>query len=520
MNLFGFEIKRAADSEQQLDNTPSFVPETADDGAVIVAAGGAYGTYVDLEGTVKTEAQLVNRYRDMSMHPEVDSAIDDIVNEAIVNDPDEDIVKMNLDRTGLSDNIKKLFQKEFTTVLELLNFNSQCYDIFRRWYVDGRLYYHVVIDIKSPELGIQELRYVDPRRLRKIKEVRKRKDPKTNINITDTKAEYYLFSEKNFSDKASSASSSPAAGIKIAKDSIVHITSGLMDVSNSLVLSNLHKAIKALNQLRTLEDAAVIYRISRAPERRIFYVDVGNLPKMKAEQYLRDIMIRHKNRLVYDASNGEIRDDRKFMTLLEDYWFPRREGGRGTEVQTLPPGQNLGEMGDILYFQENLYKALNVPTSRLKQDTAFALGRSTEISRDEVKFARFIGRLRLKFTSLFLKCLERQLILKGIINSDDWDNISSRISFDFNRDNYFAELKESEIFTERLNLLALADQYTDKYFSHNWIRRVVLRQSDEEIERQDEIIKQEMDDPQYNPPPEQDTEQDSEPAQQPGQTIQ
>jgi hypothetical protein len=354
MNLFGFEIKRAADSEQQLDNTPSFVPETADDGAVIVAAGGAYGTYVDLEGTVKTEAQLVNRYRDMSMHPEVDSAIDDIVNEAIVNDPDEDIVKMNLDRTGLSDNIKKLFQKEFTTVLELLNFNSQCYDIFRRWYVDGRLYYHVVIDIKSPELGIQELRYVDPRRLRKIKEVRKRKDPKTNINITDTKAEYYLFSEKNFSDKASSASSSPAAGIKIAKDSIVHITSGLMDVSNSLVLSNLHKAIKALNQLRTLEDAALIYRISRAPERRIFYVDVGNLPKMKAEQYLRDIMIRHKNRLVYDASNGEIRDDRKFMTLLEDYWFPRREGGRGTEVQTLPPGQNLGEMGDILYFQENL----------------------------------------------------------------------------------------------------------------------------------------------------------------------
>lgn len=518
MNLFGFEIKRADDDQQQSTNTPSFVPEITDDGAVVVAAGGAYGTYVDLEGTVKSEAELVNRYRDMAMHPEVDSAIDDIVNEAIVNDPDTDIIKMNLDKTGLSDNVKKIIQKEFVNVQELLGFGSQCYDIFRRWYVDGRLYYHVVIDVKNPELGIQELRYVDPRRLRKVKEVRKKKDPKTNAPLTELKAEYFIYSEKNFNDKITASSATPASGLRIAKDSIVHVTSGLMDVSNSLVLSNLHKAIKPLNQLRTLEDAAVIYRISRAPERRVFYIDVGNLPKMKAEQYLRDMMVRHKNRLVYDASTGELRDDRKFMTMLEDYWLPRREGGRGTEITTLPPGQNLGEMGDIEYFQENLYRSLNVPSSRLKQDTAFALGRATEISRDEVKFARFVSRLRLKFASLFLKCLEKQLILKGIVNSEDWEEISEKISFDFNKDNYFAELKESEILKDRIDLLTQADPFAGKYISHKWIRKNILRQTDEDIEELDAEISNEMDDPRFNPEPEP-GQQDSEQSQ-PDQVVQ
>jgi hypothetical protein len=500
MNLFGFEIKRAGDDQQQQRDTPSFAPPTADDGAVVVAAGGAYGTYVDLEGTVKSEAELVNRYREMSMHPEVDSAVDDIVNEAIINDPDEPVVKMNLDNTKLSTNIKKVIESEFNTILELLNFNYQSYDVFRRWYVDGRLYYHVIINIKDPSLGIQELRYVDPRKLRKIKEVKRKKDPKTNATTTNISAEYYLYSEKNFNDKIAASSSSPTSGLKIAKDSIVQVTSGLMDVGNTLVLSYLHKAIKPLNQLRTLEDACVIYRISRAPERRIFYIDVGNLPKMKAEQYLRDMMIRHKNRLVYDASSGEIRDDRKFMTMLEDYWLPRREGGRGTEITTLPAGEHLGEMGDIEYFQTKLYQSLNVPASRLKQDTAFALGRASEISRDEVKFARFISRLRLKFSTLFLKCLEKQLVLKGIISTDDWEEFSSNIKFDFNTDNYFAELKESEILKDRLDILSQADLYAGKYLSHTWIRKHILRQSDADIEEMDSEIKDEMNDEQYNPP--------------------
>ena len=500
MNLFGFEIKRYDDTPQQKDKTPSFVPELKDDGAVVVAAGGAYGTYIDLEGTVKSESELVNKYRQMSMHPEVDSAIDDIVNEAIVVEPDDDTVSIMLDDINVSDSIKKTITQEFKTILDLLNFNNQCYDIFRRWYVDGRLYYHLVIDITNPKLGIQELRYIDPRKIRKIKEVKKKKDQKTGAPITTTEAEYFLFSERYFTDKTAAASSNPAAGVRIAKDSVVQVTSGLMDVSNSLVLSYLHKAIKPLNQLRTLEDATVIYRVSRAPERRIFYIDVGNLPKMKAEQYLRDMMVRHKNRVIYDASTGEIRDDRKFMTMLEDYWLPRREGGKGTEITTLPGGNLVGELADVEYFQQKLYESLNVPVSRLKTDTAFNLGRSTEISRDEVKFSKFIDRVRLKFTQLFLKCLERQLILKGIITAEDWDDFKLRIKFNFAKDNYFAELKESEILTERLNNLNLIAPYAGKYYSNVWIRKHVLRQDDEDIESIDKEIQNEADDPQYNPP--------------------
>lgn len=497
MNLFGFEIKRADETPQVQQKTPSFVPETTDDGAVIVAAGGVYGTYVDLEGTVKTEAELVNKYREMSMHPEVDSAIDDIVNEAVVTDAEVDTVRILLDDVQVGNNIKKIITQEFEEVKELLNFNNQCYDIFRRWYVDGRVYFHALIDVTNPSLGITEIRYIDPRRIRKIKEVTKKKDPKTNAPLTNVKAEYYLYTDKNLNDKTSPATSSPSAGLKIAKDSIIHVTSGLMDAGNSVVLSYLHKAIKPLNQLRTLEDATVIYRVSRAPERRIFYIDVGNLPKMKAEQYLRDMMIRHKNKIVYDASTGEIRDERKFMTMLEDYWFPRREGSRGTEITTLPAGQNLGEMSDVEYFQQKLYESLNVPVSRLKTDTAFNLGRSTEISRDEVKFSKFIDRLRLKFSGLFLRILEKQLILKGIVTSEDWEEISSKIKFDYAKDNYFSELKESEILTARLNNLGLISQYAGTYYSHQWIRRNVLRQTEDEIEEIDGEINQEQDDPQY-----------------------
>jgi len=497
MILFGFEIKRPANTAQEQSKAPSFVPQVSDDGALVVAAGGAYGTYIDLEGTVKSEADLVNKYRMMSMHPEVDSAIDDVVNEAIVSDDDSPPVRIILDDTNLSASVKRAITQEFEEITTLLNFNNQCYEIFRRWYIDGRLYLHAIINIDNPKLGIQELRFIDPRRIRKVKEVQKKKDPKTNATLNSTKAEYYIYSEKNFNDSTSVASSSPTAALKIAKDSIVHVTSGLLDVSNTLVLSYLHKAIKPLNQLRTLEDATVIYRVSRAPERRIFYIDVGNLPKMKAEQYLQDMMTRHKNRLVYDASTGELRDDRKFMTMLEDYWLPRREGNRGTEITTLPGGQNLGEMADVEYFQMKLYESLNVPVSRLKTDTAFNLGRSTEISRDEVKFSKFIDRLRLRFSQIFIKCLEKQLILKGITTPEDWDEFSSKIKFDYAKDNYFAELKDTEVLTERLNSLALITPYAGVYYSNDWIRRHVLRQTEDEIEILDKQISKEKNNPQY-----------------------
>ena len=501
LNLFGFEIRRPSDDPKEQAKTPSFAPEIYDDGAVVVATGGAYATYVDLEGTVKSEADLVNKYRNMSMHPEVDSAIDDIVNESIVNEENTKVVKLDLGELNLSASTKKIIQEEFETILELLNFDFQCYDIFRRWYIDGRLYFHAVIDTTNPSLGIQELRYIDPRRIRKIKEVKKKKDNLTQATLTREVAEYYIYSEKNFNDKISASSSSPTAGLRIAKDSIIQVTSGVMDVSSTLVLGYLHKAIKPLNQLRTLEDAAVIYRVSRAPERRIFYIDVGNLPKMKAEQYLRDVMIRHKNKLVYDSSTGELRDDRKFLTMLEDYWFPRREGSRGTEIQTLPPGQNLGEMGDIEYFLTKLLESLNVPSSRQKQETAFALGRSTEISRDEVKFNKFIKRLQTRFSVLFVKALERQLILKGITTSSDWEEIKDKLKFIFNKDNYFSELKDTEILNDRIAALNNIDQYAGKYVSHEWIRKNVLRQSDEDIEAIDKQIEEELNNPIYNPQP-------------------
>lgn len=495
MDLFGFEIKR------KTAEPISFAPKQLDDGAVVVAEGGVYGTYVDLDGSIRTEAELVNKYREMSLVPEVDMAIDDIVNEVITQEPETEAVELILDDVpDLSEKVKKIFIEEFKEVLNLLEFNQLSYEVFRRWYVDGRLYYHVIIDEKQQNLGIQELRYIDPRKIRKVREVRKKKLQDNQV-ANKTSSEYYIYNDKGFAKTVGNSSipTNNIGGLKIAKDSIVHCTSGITSLNGDLVQSYLHKAIKPLNQLRSMEDSLVIYRISRAPERRIFYIDVGNLPKMKAEQYLRDIMTKFKNKLVYDSTTGEIRDDRKFMTMLEDFWLPRREGGKGTEITTLPGGQNLGQMDDVLYFQQNLYKALNVPISRLDPNTQFGFGRATEITRDEVKFAKFINRLRIKFSTLFSKILHRQLVLKGIITPEEWEAIGNSIRFKFSQDNYFAELKETEILNNRLAALQQIEPFSGKYFSNEWIRRHILRQTDEEIEEIDEQIVAEMNNPQYNP---------------------
>jgi hypothetical protein len=482
--FFGFEIRKKQAEPEKLD---AFTPPIDSDGATIVAAGGAYGTYVDLEGSAKSEAELVTKYREMALHPEVESAVDDIVNEAITVEENTDVVRIDLDKVELPPRAKKIVEQEFNEIKKLLDFERQAYDLFKRWYVDGRIYFQAVIDRNDLAAGIRELRYIDPRKIRKIREVKKKKlNTKVssaqigNVTVQQTEAEYYIYSDKGFKSGMNDVSSTQ--GLKIAKDSIVHVTSGLMDKGNTLVLSYLHKAIRPLNQLRTLEDATVIYRVSRAPERRIFYIDVGNLPKMKAEQYLRDMMVRHKNRIVYDSNTGEIRDDRKFMTMLEDYWLPRREGNRGTEIQTLPGGQLVGELNDVQYFQQKLLQSLNVPNARLQPDYTYNPGRSTEISRDEIKFAKFIDRLRTRFNNLFLSCLEKQLILKGITTKEEWDQFAIDIDFNYTRDNYFAELKDMEIFAQRLNVLQQADAYVGKYFSSGWVKRNVLRQTDEQIE--------------------------------------
>jgi hypothetical protein len=498
-SLFGFEFKRVTPEEPPV----SFAPQSNDDGAVVVAAGGSYGTYVDLEGTARTEAELVTRYRDMSITADIDRAVEEIVNEAIVHETDEKIVELNLNALNYPDNIKAAIIQEFNTVKNLLNFEDKSYDLFKRWYIDGRLYYHVIIDEKNPRLGIKELRNVDPRKIRKIREQKKKKDPKSETVVTQITKEYYIYNEKGYNAQGigSGAAAYSATGVKIAKDSIVHCTSGLMDTNGTMVISYLHKAIKPLNQLRVLEDATVIYRISRAPERRIFYIDVGNLPKMKAEQYLRDMMVRHKNRLVYDATTGEVRDDRKFMTMLEDYWLPRREGGKGTEITTLPGGENLGKMEDVEYFQKKLYQSLNVPVTRLQTDQTYSIGRATEITRDEVKFSKFISRMRAKFSTLFLKCLEKQLVLKGIVTVEDWKQMSQAIKFDYAKDNYYEELKETDVLNSRLQVAGLLTPYIGKYYSHDWIRSNIFKQSDEDREQMDEQIKEELSNQIYYPPP-------------------
>jgi hypothetical protein len=501
MKLFGFEFKR----NEPVEAAPSFAPKEADDGAVIVAAGGAYGTYIDLDGTVRTEAELVTKYREMSLQPEIDTAVDEIVNESISVD-EETMVSINLDDLeDLPERVKKAIRDEFVNVLKLLNFNNQGYEIYRRWYIDGRLYYHAIIDKDNPSEGVTELRYVDPRKIRKVREVSKKRavgsQDGSQALIPKIQNEYYIYNDKgfNYGNKVVGPSTT---GMKIAKDSIVHVTSGLTDTQGTMVLSYLHKAIKPLNQLRTLEDSLIIYRLARAPERRIWYIDVGNLPKMKAEQYVRDIMIKHKNRLIYDASTGEVRDDRKFMTMLEDYWLPRREGGRGTEVTTLPGGQTLGEMDDVLYFQKKLYQTLNVPVNRLNSDALFSIGRATEVTRDELKFYKFIVRLRGRFSVVFNQILEKQLVLKGIMSIEEWQQIANEVKYDFSRDNYFTELKDAEIMQNRANLMMTFEQggLVGKYYSHSWARRQILRQSDEDIEEQDEQINEEQADPRWNPP--------------------
>jgi hypothetical protein len=486
MDLFGFEFRKKRPDPE----LPSFAPpKDSDDGAVVVSAGGAFGTYVDLDGTVRSEAELVTKYREMSLQPECDAAVDEIVNESISID-EEHIVQINLEQLNVKDNIKKIIRDEFQHCLNLLGFNKYAYEIYRRWYIDGRLYYHVIIDDNNPSAGIKEVRYVDPRKIRKVREVQKKKIQANNPGdaiVTKTVNEYFIFNDKgfNFGNKAVGPSTT---GLKIAKDSILHVVSGLTDNQGTMVLSYLHKAIKPLNQLRTLEDALVIYRLARAPERRIWYIDVGNLPKMKAEQYVRDIMVKHKNRLIYDAQTGDIRDDRKFMTMLEDYWLPRREGGRGTEVTTLPGGQTLGQMDDVLYFQKKFLQALNVPVSRLNSDALFSVGRATEITRDELKFNRFCIRLRGRFSNLFLEMLKKQLILKGVTTIEDWNYIVDDIRFDFAKDNYFTELKDAEILEGRINQARNIQDMVGKYYSHEWVRKNVLQQSDDDIAKNDKQI--------------------------------
>lgn len=484
-SLFGFEFKR----KPQEPELPSFsASKETDDGALVISAGGAYGTMVDLDGTVRSEAELVTKYREMSLQPECDSAIDEIVNESIAIDAKE-LVKINLDELKVSDQLKAVIREEFSTCLRFVEFNRYAYEIYRRWYIDGRLYYHVVIDDKNPTEGIKELRYIDPRKIRKVREVQKKRAGQ-NISepvLTKVVNEYYIYNDKgfNFGNKSVGANTT---GLKIAKDSIIHVVSGLTDNQGTMVLSYLHKAIKALNQLSTLEDALVIYRLSRAPERRIWYIDVGNLPKAKAEQYVREIMVKHKNRLIYDAATGQVKDDRKFLTMLEDYWLPRREGGRGTEVTTLPGGANLGSMDDVLYFQKKFLQTLNVPVSRLNSDALFSIGRATEITRDELKFERFITRLRSRFSHLFIKMLEKQLVLKGITTIEDWQSIQNQIKFDFAKDNYFAELKEAEMLQNRIMQTRDLQDMAGKYVSHSWIRKNILQQTEDDIAMQDYMI--------------------------------
>lgn len=485
IELFGFKIGKE-DPKQDKPTIKTFAPPENLDGAVTVNEGGVFGTTVDLDGTAKTESALITRYRDMAYQPECEKAIDDIINECIVLDSHENIVDIILDDVDvISESIKKRIVEEFDEVLDLLNFGSRGYEIFKNWYVDGRIYYHIMIDDQKPKEGIQEVRYIDPRKIKKVRaEKRKTAQQVSDKNVIAKRYnEYFIYSPKGVS--------AGNQGVKISTDSIAYCHSGLLDQKNSMVLSHIHKAIKPLNQLRMLEDATVIYRLARAPERRIFYIDVGNLPKAKAEQYLRDMMIKHKNKLVYDANTGEVRDDRKFLTMLEDYWLPRREGGRGTEISTLPGGQNLGEIEDVLYFRRKLYEALNVPFSRMETEAQFNLGRSSEITRDEVKFAKFVGRLRMRFSELFTTLLEKQLLLKGVITKEEWKEIKNKIYYDFQEDNHFSELKEAEVLQNRINIIRDLDEFVGKYYSQEWVRKNVLFQTEEEIEEIDKQIEAE-----------------------------
>ena len=485
VELFGFTIGRTQKEKEAREKASFALPEY-DDGALDVSGtpGGAYATYLDMEGAAKNEMDLIQRYRQMSLYPECELAVDDIVNEAIVCDREEAPISINLENVNLSPDIKEKIQENFHEVSDLLRMRDGGYDIFKKWYVDGRLYYHIIIDPNNTKRGILELRPIDALKIKKVRQILPPKDP-SDLQAPPRVEEYFSFNDGGIDGKKGGQI------VRVAPDSIAYAHSGLLNEDRKMVLSYLHKAIKPLNQLRMIEDAVVIYRISRAPERRIFYIDVGNLPKIKAEQYLKDIMTRYKNKMVYDAQTGELRDDRKHMSMLEDYWLPRREGGRGTEITTLPGGENLGELDDVIYFQKKLYKALNVPSSRLEQDSGFVLGRAAEISRDEVKFTRFIERLRNRFGHLFNTCLEKQLILKGILTLNDWRMIEQKIHYEWQTDSQFAELKEAEMLTERLNLLQsmnFADEIVGNFYSKEFVRKRILKQTQEEIMEIDKQI--------------------------------
>jgi hypothetical protein len=503
IKLFGFTIGRKDIVQVEKPEQASFALPTQaiDDGAVTITSNAYYGTYVDLEGSVRNELELITRYREMANHPELEMAIDEIVNEAITYSTDKRVVDVNTDNLKTTDSIKKKITEEFETVLRLLNFSNLASDLFKRWYIDGRMYYHIVVNEKNPKEGIQELRYIDPRKIRKVREVKTGRDPKTGATVILSTAEYYVYSDRGTTTQ--NYTSSTSSGLRISPDSVININSGLMDAKNTFVISFLHKVIKPLNQLRMIEDAVVIYRISRAPERRIFYIDVGNLPKGKAEQYLRDVMVKYRNKMVYDASTGELRDDRKHMSMLEDFWLPRREGGKGTEITTLPAGQNLGELEDVKYFQKKLLNALNVPLSRLDEQGGggFAgLGRSQEITRDELKFAKFIQRLRNKFSIIFTEALGTQLILKGICTSEEWREWKEVINYDYKKDNNFTELREAELLQNRLQMVGMVDPYIGKYFSHEFVKKKVLQMTDDEIEEMQEQIDAENEQGLNDPP--------------------
>ena len=481
--LFGFKITRSS----QGGGSDGFTAPSSDDGTLdVVSGGGHYASVLDLDGRDTSDIELIKRYRDIAQQPECDSAIEDITNEAIVSDERDQSVSISLDRLKVSPKIKTKIREEFHEVLRLLDFNTKGHDIFRRWYVDGRLYYHKLIDNKNPRKGIKEVRYIDPRKIKKVRETQKDKDQKTGVEIVTDIKSYYLFNQSGWD-----SSTGATQGVKITDDSISYAPSGLVDMGKGTVLSHLNKAIKPVNQLRMIEDSLVIYRISRAPERRIFYIDVGNLPKMKAESYLKDVMNRYRNKMVYDARTGEIRDDRNHMSMLEDFWLPRREGGRGTEITTLPGGSNLGEIDDITYFQKKLFRSLNVPVSRLVEETGFQLGRSDNITRDELKFTKFVQRLRKKFALMFLDMLRTQLLLKGVIAIDEWNHFKEHIQFDFLQDGHFTELKNAEILRDRLDMLGQVESYVGQYFSKEYVKKHILRMSDDEIEEIDNQIKDE-----------------------------
>ena len=485
--LFGFTIQR---SSKDKGGEATFSTPTPDDGTVDIAGGGFFGQILDTDGRERTDLDLIRRYRDISLQSECDTAIEDIINEGIVSNQNDQAVQITLDRLPFPEKIKRKIRLEFGEILRLLNFEQKGHDIFRRWYIDGRIFYHKIIDTKNPRKGITELRYIDSSKIKKVRELKKNIDPKTGVEMVEKINEYYIYNEKGLGSAGMGGSSQ---GVKIATDSITYTPSGLIDGNSGRVISYLHKAIKPVNQLRMIEDALVIYRISRAPERRIFYIDVGNLPKVKAEQYLKDVMNRYRNKLVYDATTGEIRDDRNHMSMLEDFWLPRREGGRGTEITTLPGGSNLGEIDDIQYFQKKLYRSLNVPISRMESDAGFSLGRTTEITRDELKFTKFVQRVRKKFVPMFTDILKTQLLLKGIIAPEDWSEIQEHVQYDFLQDGHFAELKDAELLEGRLNSLQTVENYIGTFFSKEWVLKNVLRMNDADIDEMRNQIRKEAD---------------------------